>query len=294
VESLPPSRVRSAADVCLAPLSPQAGQWLSLLQAAGRPTVEDLYEYLSVKGIILLIIVIIIIPQAACRGAVWLTSDLIPWRGVVARSGGSVAVAAAGGGSSDGGGSLRVSVGQGPGGGAHGQGVGAGQGALRVCAQGAETEDHGGYACQGWEGESRAGGFRGWWPQGGGIGGDLVWGFALESQRMEKKGSTEPGAGVCVSVWRQGGPGIDGGREGEGEGESVVCALKIVNKSAFWSRVADGKERQDTLTREILTQAVLTAHCDDGQWEYHLTAAVAVVSRKLMIGGHCITHLRRC
>jgi len=59
------------------------------------------------------------------------------------------------------------------------------------------------------------------------------------------------------------------GREPEHTGTSgdesdAVCALKIVNKAAFWSRVADGKERYDTLTREILAQAILTAQGDWG------------------------------
>ena len=33
------------------------------------------------------------------------------------------------------------------------------------------------------------------------------------------------------------------------------CALKIVNKSTFWERVEDGKERSDSIIREVLAQA---------------------------------------
>ena len=46
--------------------------------------------------------------------------------------------------------------------------------------------------------------------------------------------------------------------------EEAVCALKIVNKAAFWTRVAEGKERHDTLVRELVAQAVLTAHGSTG------------------------------
>jgi len=47
--------------------------------------------------------------------------------------------------------------------------------------------------------------------------------------------------------------------------EEAVCALKIVNKAAFWTRVAEGKERHDTLVREVVAQAVLTAHGSTGR-----------------------------
>jgi serine/threonine protein kinase len=52
----------------------------------------------------------------------------------------------------------------------------------------------------------------------------------------------------------------EGGRGEEGH-RGTVCALKVVNKAAFWQRVAEGKERHDTLVREVLAQALLTAQC---------------------------------
>merc|ERR1712000_483913 len=33
------------------------------------------------------------------------------------------------------------------------------------------------------------------------------------------------------------------------------CALKLINKAGFWSQVASGKERKDTLIREVLAQS---------------------------------------
>lgn len=39
---------------------------------------------------------------------------------------------------------------------------------------------------------------------------------------------------------------------------------QVVNKHAFWTRVADGKERHDTLVREILGQGILTAQGQQG------------------------------
>jgi serine/threonine protein kinase len=39
------------------------------------------------------------------------------------------------------------------------------------------------------------------------------------------------------------------------------CALKIVDKNQFWSRVVKGRERADTLVREPSVQATLTAKC---------------------------------
>lgn len=42
---------------------------------------------------------------------------------------------------------------------------------------------------------------------------------------------------------------------------SVECALKVVDKEVFWNLVAKETEREDTLVREILTQALLTARC---------------------------------
>lgn len=50
-------------------------------------------------------------------------------------------------------------------------------------------------------------------------------------------------------------------KAGTGAGGGCVCALKLVNKATFTARVAEGKERIDTLVREVLSQAVLSAHC---------------------------------
>lgn len=36
------------------------------------------------------------------------------------------------------------------------------------------------------------------------------------------------------------------------------CAIKIIDKESFWARVAGGKERKDTLVRELTVQAALT------------------------------------
>ena len=36
------------------------------------------------------------------------------------------------------------------------------------------------------------------------------------------------------------------------------CAIKIIDKESFWARVAAGKERKDTLVRELTVQAALT------------------------------------
>jgi len=39
------------------------------------------------------------------------------------------------------------------------------------------------------------------------------------------------------------------------------CALKIVDKNQFWRRVVKGRERPDTLVRELAVQSTLTAKC---------------------------------
>jgi serine/threonine protein kinase len=39
------------------------------------------------------------------------------------------------------------------------------------------------------------------------------------------------------------------------------CALKIVDKNQFWRRVVKGKERPDTLVRELAVQSTMTASC---------------------------------
>ncbi|CAM9663457.1 unnamed protein product, partial [Choristocarpus tenellus] len=44
-----------------------------------------------------------------------------------------------------------------------------------------------------------------------------------------------------------------------GGDEPRVCALKIVSKKAFWKLVVEGRERSDTLSRELLCQTILTA-----------------------------------
>ncbi|CAN0529742.1 unnamed protein product, partial [Laminaria digitata] len=47
-----------------------------------------------------------------------------------------------------------------------------------------------------------------------------------------------------------------------------VCAVKIVDKQAFWSRVRIGKERVDTLAREVFCQTVLTLKGKSSQSKY--------------------------
>jgi calcium/calmodulin-dependent protein kinase I len=39
------------------------------------------------------------------------------------------------------------------------------------------------------------------------------------------------------------------------------CSIKIIDKNEFWKRVANGKERADTLVREVTTQATFTSKC---------------------------------
>ena len=41
--------------------------------------------------------------------------------------------------------------------------------------------------------------------------------------------------------------------------QSQSCALKVINKTEFWNRVDNGRERVDTLVREVAVQAVLTS-----------------------------------
>jgi calcium/calmodulin-dependent protein kinase I len=43
--------------------------------------------------------------------------------------------------------------------------------------------------------------------------------------------------------------------------ESNSCALKVIDKNEFWRRVVKGRERADTLVRELAVQATLTAKC---------------------------------
>ena len=43
--------------------------------------------------------------------------------------------------------------------------------------------------------------------------------------------------------------------------ENCDCALKIINKKEFWSRVVKGRERADTLVRETSVQATMTMKC---------------------------------
>jgi len=56
---------------------------------------------------------------------------------------------------------------------------------------------------------------------------------------------------------RRRGPWED--RGGAAPGLEGRCALKIIEKEAFWKRVADGGERQDALVREVAVQARLNA-----------------------------------
>lgn len=49
--------------------------------------------------------------------------------------------------------------------------------------------------------------------------------------------------------------------------QAHLCALKVVNKATFHQRVEEGKERQDTLVREALAQAVLTAKCAENPYQ---------------------------
>eukprot|EP00980_Cylindrotheca_fusiformis_P011748 scaffold2794_cov100-Cylindrotheca_fusiformis.AAC.6 len=43
--------------------------------------------------------------------------------------------------------------------------------------------------------------------------------------------------------------------------EKCNCALKVVDKNEFWKRVVKGRERADTLVRELSVQSTLTAKC---------------------------------
>jgi DNA mismatch repair ATPase MutL len=61
-----------------------------------------------------------------------------------------------------------------------------------------------------------------------------------------------------------------------------MCALKLVNKAMFYERVADGQERIDTLVRETLTQAVLTA-----RWAAQHRSSSSSGSSSSSSNGHC-------
>jgi serine/threonine protein kinase len=45
------------------------------------------------------------------------------------------------------------------------------------------------------------------------------------------------------------------------EEQPYNCAIKVIDKNAFWRRVVKGLERADTLVREVSVQATLTAKC---------------------------------
>jgi calcium/calmodulin-dependent protein kinase I len=45
------------------------------------------------------------------------------------------------------------------------------------------------------------------------------------------------------------------------DAENNSCALKVIDKNEFWRRVVKGRERADTLVRELAVQATLTAKC---------------------------------
>jgi len=46
------------------------------------------------------------------------------------------------------------------------------------------------------------------------------------------------------------------------------CAIKIIDKESFWARVAAGRERKDTLVRELTIQAALTHFAMDHQQSF--------------------------
>ncbi|GKY94283.1 hypothetical protein MPSEU_000394100 [Mayamaea pseudoterrestris] len=48
-------------------------------------------------------------------------------------------------------------------------------------------------------------------------------------------------------------------------GSSEACAVKVFDKTLFWRCVIKGRERADTIVREVSVQATLTARCSDVQ-----------------------------
>jgi serine/threonine protein kinase len=60
------------------------------------------------------------------------------------------------------------------------------------------------------------------------------------------------------NIWRDGlGGGNKSSTDLEGAMVEYNCALKIVDKKEFWTRVKKGRERADTLVREVAVQATL-------------------------------------
>ena len=62
------------------------------------------------------------------------------------------------------------------------------------------------------------------------------------------------GAGRYASV-------VPAKRKTNGSDGTPDCALKIVDKNEFWRRVVKGRERADTLVRELAVQSTLTVKC---------------------------------
>ena len=58
----------------------------------------------------------------------------------------------------------------------------------------------------------------------------------------------------------------------ESKNEGNKYALKIVDKNEFWRRVVKGKERSDTLVRELSVQSTMTAKCGRIQTFLKLTS----------------------
>ena len=64
---------------------------------------------------------------------------------------------------------------------------------------------------------------------------------------------------LVYSARRQG--GLDDEEENSTQPKDYTCALKVIDKSKFWSRVVQGNERADTIVRETSVQSTLTAKC---------------------------------
>ncbi|OQR99539.1 calcium/calmodulin-dependent protein kinase [Achlya hypogyna] len=83
---------------------------------------------------------------------------------------------------------------------------------------------------------------------------------------------------------------------------SHECAIKIIDKAAFWDLVAQGVERNDTLFREVLTQSVLTLQGATVPHHGYVVTLLSlfethdhlVMEMELMAGGdiydHIVTH----
>jgi serine/threonine protein kinase len=102
----------------------------------------------------------------------------------------------------------------------------------------------------------------------------------LQVKDVYKYDDTTPlGTGSYANVYKAR-RRLDGGEE---------CALKIFEKNKFWRMVVKGRERADTLVREVSVQATLTAKCESvstflkirGFFE---TAEVVVIESELLDG----------